>query len=163
MGEEIFIRYSPLLAFLPSTIFVRSASSGAGIHHDHARPVARMERSEIRERRFGSNAAPDFTSFHPGYKQQTNKKGSGTPKDAEHHPPHLAVRRCPHPYPPRVRGGNGRGQHAFRRSTTALARGTRASLRLSSGQASRDTAPLSGGLPPPAPAPVTAMHLARRS
>src|SRR3984957_12001134 len=44
------------------------------------RPVARIERSEIRERRSGSVAAPGFRSAQPGLRNKF--EGSGTPANA---------------------------------------------------------------------------------
>jgi hypothetical protein len=52
--------------------------------------VAWIERSEIRERRSGSIAAPGFRSAQPGLRNKF--EGSGTPANADPHPPHLAMR-----------------------------------------------------------------------
>jgi len=40
--------------------------------------VARMERSEIRERQTGGTAAPDFAALHPGYETK-NGRTKGRP------------------------------------------------------------------------------------
>ena len=52
--------------------------------------VARIERSEIRERRSGSVAAPGFRFAQPGLRRIN--EGSGTPANAGPQPPHLAMR-----------------------------------------------------------------------
>jgi hypothetical protein len=51
--------------------------------------VARVERSEIRERWFGSIAAPRVSLRST---RATKFEGSGTPANAVPHPPHLAMR-----------------------------------------------------------------------
>src|SRR5713101_2471790 len=51
--------------------------------------VAWIERSEIRERRSGSIAAPGFRSAQPGLRNKF--EGSGTPANAGQQPPHLAM------------------------------------------------------------------------
>src|SRR5580700_7284262 len=56
------------------------------------RPVARIERSEIRERRFGFDYCSRVSLCST---RATKKEGSGTPANAGHQPPHLAMRRAP--------------------------------------------------------------------
>jgi hypothetical protein len=113
-----------------------------------------MERSAIRDEREACTPLPDFASLHPGYEELRKRN---------------AVRRCsdnlrslagcsaaPTFILPACGGGHRRGQHAFRRSTAVLARGTHASQRLSSGQASRGKRRKVAGVSRPAPAPVAA-------
>ena len=100
--------------------------------------VARMKRSEIRERSISFKSDPGFHSVPSGLRRnERNKKEAERRKTLFRNLRSLA--------------GCGaaplRGQHAFRRSTAALARGTHASQRLNLGQASRDTAPKAAGYP----------------
>jgi hypothetical protein len=55
--------------------------------------VAWIERSEIRERRFGSIAAPGFRSAQPGLRRKM--KEAERRQTQGHQPPHLAMRRAP--------------------------------------------------------------------
>src|ERR1700722_12849447 len=92
---------------------LRKPGVGPGFHSSvtrFRRFVARIERSEIRERRSGSIAAPGFRSAQPGLRNKF--EGSGTPANADPHPPHLAMRLAPH-----------EGALVYRRSTTALTSG----------------------------------------
>jgi hypothetical protein len=56
--------------------------------------VARIERSEIRERGRSSHAAPGFRCAQPRLHTR-RKEGSGTPTDAVFHGPHQRVRGAP--------------------------------------------------------------------
>ena len=95
------------------------AGSASQIRRRHAR-VARMERSEIR----GGDSIRSHAAI-PGLRcadpiQPTNKKGSGTPKDAKH-PPHLAVGgAAPTSAYPRAGEGDGRGQQRVQRDAPPL-------------------------------------------
>jgi hypothetical protein len=64
----------------------------SGFHHDHALHVGWAKaRSAVPT----GSVSVGFAAAQPTLQTNKRKKGSGTPKDAEHHPPHLAVRRCP--------------------------------------------------------------------
>jgi hypothetical protein len=84
---------------------------------------------------------PDFTPFHPGYgKSVRNKKEAERRKTLFRNLRSLAG--CGTALPSQE------GQHAFRRSTTALSKGIQSSLRRSSGQASWIRAPNAADVPP---------------
>ena len=90
---------------------------------------------------------PDFTAFNPGYEEK-NKKEAERRKTLFRN--HRSLAGCGTPPPSRE------GEHAFRRSTAALARGTHASQRLSFGPGFTGQTPKAAGFTPPAPAPLAA-------
>jgi hypothetical protein len=82
--------------------------------------VARMERSAIRERHIRCTAAPGLRFAPSGLRRKKKNEGSGTPANADPHPPHLAMRLAPF-----------WSALICRRSTTALTQGSIPSPRLS--------------------------------
>jgi hypothetical protein len=114
----------------------------------HVRDCESKQRSDPELRQ--SNEGVALFAMTDG-KDEKERKESGTPKNADDHPPHLAVRlapckaRSPSGVPPRL-------------SSKGL---THPKAQLGPGFVGN--APVSSRVLPPAPHPLPAMHLARRS
>src|SRR5258706_11672825 len=75
---------SPVLLILSLHAILVVQSNIGNRRADAGRPVARMERSVIRDRPF-----PDYASLHPGYRRGEGKGGGG---EAVGRPPHAPLK-----------------------------------------------------------------------